>query len=848
MNKDNNTFNYRSCKCNVNIDPSKFSEDLTNILALSQMEAAARSTFSITGPFILLSILMARGNATGFAVLRTWGIQYKKARFEADKIRSDMTNIFGDLPETYSFDEEANRILDYAERYADYFGSLQIETIHVVMAMFRCKRSNSYKILETITPNFESLEEIIDSIRPNLSIKRDSKGFIIKGTSSDLPELDPESEDIVDTFGVDLTEKAEDGELEPVIGRKTEIDRIIRVLARKSKNNPCLVGDPGVGKTAIAEGLAYRIYHKQVPKFLQNKRIINLELTKIVAGSKYRGDFESRILSIIEMARFETCVILFIDEIHTIMGAGSSEGTLDAANMLKPPLSRGEISLIGATTEDEFRKYIKADGALERRFQAVRVPEPTIPEAIEILHGIKKSYGKYHKVVYSDEAIEACVKYSKQYISDKFLPDKAIDLLDEAGAFVKMRTAYTIKNIDDYTFLLKSYADTKNAINSRNVSTLKNALLVEIKALEKAKKVSRQIKESMDSVKKAMRTIKVVKAPDVETVIEVMTGVKVKEVTKSESENLLNLESTLHKTVIGQEAAVSAVARAMKRSRVGLRDPKRPIASFIFAGPTGVGKTELAKTLSRVYFDSEDAMIRFDMSDFQEKHNVSKLIGSPPGYIGYSDGGQLTEAVRKRPYSLVLFDEVEKAHTDIFLTLLQVLDDGRLADYKGKVVDFKSTIIILTSNLGSKEVENANRALENKADKGILSEEEEIKIYNKKISDHFRPEFLNRIDEIIIFKKLTQDQIYEIFEIFMNNVKTRSKNLGIVIQETERLRKFVTKTGYSPAFGARPLKRTISRLIEDPLSEMILKGEVSSGNKLVVDYFQGKVAFVVANK
>ncbi|ABA27328.1 ATP binding subunit of Clp protease (nucleomorph) [Bigelowiella natans] len=847
-NKNYSIVNDRSTICHVTIDPSKFSEDLTNILALAQMEAAARSTFKITGPFILLGILMARGSTTGYAMLKTWKVNYLKARIEADKIRSDLTNLFGELPETYSFDDEAHRILDYAERYANFFGLVQIETIHVVMAMFRYKRSNAYRIIETITPNFESLEEIVDNIRPNISLKRDSKGFIYQAQKSELPELDPESEDIIDTFGVDLTEKAEFGEGDPVIGRKKEIDRLIRVLARKSKNNPCLVGDPGVGKTAIAEGLAYRIWNDEVPEFLKNKRIINLELTKIVAGSKYRGDFESRILSIIEMARFEDSVILFIDEIHTIMGAGSSEGTLDAANMLKPPLSRGEISLIGATTEEEFRKYIKADGALERRFQAVKVPEPTISEAIQILHGIKKNFGNYHGVVYSDEAIEACVKFSKQYISDKFLPDKAIDLLDESGAFVKMKEGYAIKNIEDYTFLIKSYRETKKAVVEKDIQKLKATLITEIKALKKVEQVLQKIKLSQEAIKRDINNIRVVKVPDVETVIEEMTGVKIKEVSKSESENLLNLESILHKSVIGQEEAVTAVSKAMRKSRVGLRDPKRPIASFIFAGPTGVGKTELAKTLSRVYFDSEDAMIRFDMSDFAEKHNVSKLIGSPPGYIGYSDGGQLTEAVRKTPHSLVLFDELEKAHPDVYLPLLQVLDDGRLADSKGKIVDFKNTIIILTSNLGAKEVEARRKAIKQSSETEDISEKESFSIYNAAIAEYFRPEFLNRIDEIIIFKRLTQSQVYEIFAIFMNSVKHRAAKLGITIQETERLRQLVTEAGYTPAFGARPLKRTISRLIESPLSEMILSNEVVSGDTVLLDYYNKKVTFIKVDK
>eukprot|EP00954_Amorphochlora_amoebiformis_P029440 1393165-Amorphochlora_amoeboformis.AAC.3 len=489
----------------------------------------------------------------------------------------------------------------------------------------------------------------MDKIRPNIIIRRDPKGFIYKVTKTDLPDIYAESEDIIESFGSDLTEKAAFEEIDPVVGREKEIERIIRVLARKSKNTPCLVGEPGVGKTAIAEGLAVKIHDNEVPRFLQNKRIVNIEVSKIVAGSRYRGDFESRLLQVVEMAKIEDDVILFIDEIHTVMGAGSAEGTLDAANMLKPPLSRGEIKVIGATTLDEFRKFIKADGALERRFQAVRVPEPSLEETVRILRGIRKIFAPYHKVVYTDEALEACAKYAKQYINDKFLPDKAIDLMDESGALVKMKIP------DD-------------------------------KTEEEANDIRQLLKAHQETIKKKKLKTKAVTKKDVGYVVEEMTGVKVVEVSKSESQDLLNLEKVMHKTVIGQDDAVNAVARAMRKSRVGLRDPKRPIASFIFAGPTGVGKTELAKTLARVYFDSEDNMIRFDMSEYMEKHNVSKLIGAPPGYLGYQDGGQLTEPVRKNPHSLLLFDEVEKAHPDVYLSLLQVLDDGRLSDSKGKIV------------------------------------------------------------------------------------------------------------------------------------------------------------------
>mmetsp|Transcript_9177 Transcript_9177/g.17909 ORF Transcript_9177/g.17909 Transcript_9177/m.17909 type:complete len:1071 (+) Transcript_9177:658-3870(+) len=689
-----------------------------------------------------------------------------------------------------------------------------------------------------------------------------------------------DSFDLIEAFGTNLTEKAYEAmtmdvdELEegknlkagdPVIGREKELDRIIRVLARKSKNNPCLIGEPGVGKTAIAEGLAYRIVRKQVPEFLYNTKLLNIEMAKMVAGSKYRGEFEARLMSLLQLCQDEDDVLLFIDEIHTIMGAGSTEGTLDAANILKPALSRGEIKVIGATTEDEYRKYIKADGALDRRFQAVKVPEPSVEDAILILKGIRDAFGNYHGVYYSDEALEACVSYSKRYILDKFLPDKAIDIMDEAGAYVKMKGSYMGDEVDGYKELVASYLELKEAIKSKKLLRVRDAIDREIANLELAEKIRDQIDKSEEEEKnkevleavlreegnehliqevppeveeKKSRNVGV---QDVERTLEEMTGIKILKATKSESEKLLHLEDAIHESVIGQEQAVISVSNALRRSRAGLRNLDKPIGSFIFAGPTGVGKTALAKAITTAFFESKDAMIRIDMGDMPSSHGISKLIGSPPGYVGYSEGGLLTEAVKKKPHALILFDEVEKADKSIWESLLPLFDEGKLSDTKGQVVDFTNTIMILTSNLGIKDLRDARLQKFKDGDETPLTDEEEVKCYTKAIEEHFKPEFINRLDDVIVFERLTRNDVSEIYDIMIDKLKERAMQYGITFSESFRVKKFVLSIGYSPEFGARPLERALNTTIEDPLSERLLNGVIRKGDDIFMDYDDGEI-------
>eukprot|EP00469_Lotharella_globosa_P017614 CAMPEP_0167830986 /NCGR_PEP_ID=MMETSP0112_2-20121227/13317_1 /TAXON_ID=91324 /ORGANISM="Lotharella globosa, Strain CCCM811" /LENGTH=603 /DNA_ID=CAMNT_0007735447 /DNA_START=140 /DNA_END=1951 /DNA_ORIENTATION=+ len=585
----------------------------------------------------------------------------------------------------------------------------------------------------------------------------------------------------------------------------------------------------------------------------------------MVAGSKYRGEFEARLMSLLQLCQDEDDVLLFIDEIHTIMGAGSTEGTLDAANILKPALSRGEIKVIGATTEDEYRKYIKADGALDRRFQAVKVPEPSVEDAILILKGIRDAFGNYHGVYYSDEALEACVSYSKRYILDKFLPDKAIDIMDEAGAYVKMKGSYMGDEVDGYKELVASYLELKEAIKSKKLLRVRDAIDREIANLELAEKIRDQIdkseeeeknKEVLEAVlreegnehliqevppeveKKKSRNVGV---QDVERTLEEMTGIKILKATKSESEKLLHLEDAIHESVIGQEQAVISVSNALRRSRAGLRNLDKPIGSFIFAGPTGVGKTALAKAITTAFFESKDAMIRIDMGDMPSSHGISKLIGSPPGYVGYSEGGLLTEAVKKKPHALILFDEVEKADKSIWESLLPLFDEGKLSDTKGQVVDFTNTIMILTSNLGIKDLRDARLQKFKDGDETPLTDEEEVKCYTKAIEEHFKPEFINRLDDVIVFERLTRNDVSEIYDIMIDKLKERAMQYGITFSESFRVKKFVLSIGYSPEFGARPLERALNTTIEDPLSERLLNGVIRKGDDIFMDYDDGEI-------
>ena len=645
----------------------------------------------------------------------------------------------------------------------------------------------------------------------------------------------------LDKYGQDLTQKARNGEIDPVIGREKEIERVIQILSRRTKNNPCLIGEPGVGKTAIAEGLALRIAQGEVPELLKDKRIVSLDLTGMVAGTKYRGDFEERIKSCIDEVTKAKDVILFIDEVHNLIGTGSAEGAVDAANILKPSLARSELQVIGATTLEEYRKYIEKDSALERRFQPVKVGEPTEEEAVEILKGLRNKYEAHHKVKITDDAIEAAVKMSSRYITDRYLPDKAIDLIDEAASRVRLRAFTTppeVKKIeDDIKQINEEKAAAVNAQDFEAAAALR----------DKEKELRSKLTASKTNWKEeSSRVGGEVTPSEVAQIVSGWTGIPVTELTREESQRLLEMESILHKRIVGQDKAVSAVARAIRRGRSGLKDPKRPLGSFIFLGPTGVGKTELCKALGAAMFGDENAVIRFDMSEFMEKHSTSRLVGSPPGYVGYEEGGELTEQVRRKPYSVVLFDEIEKAHPDVFNMLLQILDDGVLTDSQGRHVDFKNTVIIMTSNVGAKLIAGEGKAIGFKGaseDNGALDDTRIHDAVMGELKKAFRPEFLNRVDEIIVFNQLTKDEIHEIAARMLKKTEERLSDMEIEMSFSPEVVSMVADAGFDPVYGARPLRRAIQSKVEDRLSEQILDGTVLPKHKYECVLENGEVMF-----
>ena len=644
----------------------------------------------------------------------------------------------------------------------------------------------------------------------------------------------------LDKYGQDLTEKARNNEIDPVIGRTQEIERVIQILSRRSKNNPCLIGEPGVGKTAIAEGLALKIAEGEVPELLKDKRIVALDLTGMVAGTKYRGDFEERIKSCIDEVTAAKDVILFIDEVHNLIGTGSAEGAVDAANILKPSLARGELQVIGATTLEEYRKHIEKDSALERRFQPVKVGEPSEEEAVAILHGLRDKYEAHHKVKITDEAIDAAVKMSSRYITDRFLPDKAIDLIDEAASRVRLR-AYTmppeIKEMEDE--IKKINEEKAAAVNAQDFETAANLR-------DREKNLRSELTAAKTNWKEESKhSGGEVTANEVAQIVSGWTGIPTAELTREESQRLLHMEEELHRRIVGQDKAVSAVARAIRRGRSGLKDPKRPLGSFIFLGPTGVGKTELCKALGAAMFGDENAVIRLDMSEYMEKHNASRLVGSPPGYVGYEEGGQLTEKVRRKPYSVVLFDEIEKAHPDVFNMLLQILDDGILTDSQGRKIDFKNTVIIMTSNLGAKLIAGEGKAIgfDGKENDGNMTDKQIHDAVMGELKRAFRPEFLNRVDEIIVFNQLTKPEIKEIAKRLLEQTKTRLASMDMDVTFDDSVIEMVADEGFDPVYGARPLKRAIQTKIEDPLSEKILEGAIQTNVPYVSTFADGEVKF-----
>lgn len=775
---------------------------------------------------ILLGLLSDTSTVAG-AVLAAHNITY--ADIEEELKRSIGVGVPTEL-QPDDFTPRSKNILETSVAFARQMGQQLVGTEHVLLAI---AREGSCSATLLLSRAGVSMQDIVNDVSKALM-----GGTANAGT--DNKDGGKENESMLSQFGRDLTKLAKDGKIDPVIGRQKEIERVIQILSRRTKNNPCLIGEPGVGKTAIAEGLALKIVSGEVPELLKDKKIYSLDLTGMVAGTKYRGDFEERIKKVIDEVKNAKDVILFIDEVHTLIGAGSAEGAADAANILKPSLARGELQIIGATTIEEYRKHIEKDAALERRFQPVMVDEPSQEEAIEILKGIKDKYEAHHKVKITDEAIESAVKLSTRYIGDRYLPDKAIDLIDEAASRVRLRS-YTAPSD------LKELEDKKKSVEAEKLSAVNAQEFERAAALrDEERKLDKEIKDKKENWHDmAGKRHDEVTPADIADIVSSWTGVPVTQLSTEESDRLLHMEDELHRRIVGQDEAVEAVSRAIRRGRVGLKDPKKPIGSFIFLGPTGVGKTELCKALAAAMFGDENAMIRLDMSEYMEKHTVSRLIGSPPGYVGYDEGGQLTEKVRRKPYSVVLFDEIEKAHPDVFNMLLQILDDGVLTDGQGRRVDFKNCIIIMTSNVGAKLISQKQKAF------GFAAGAKELEQNEKEIKDAvmgelrntFRPEFLNRVDDIIVFQRLTKENIKEIASRLLAVLQKRVEDMGIEVTFSDEAVSKIADAGFDDVYGARPLKRAIQSRIEDALSEEMLKGNVKKGGKYICNVKDDKFVF-----
>jgi len=805
----------------------RFTERAQRVLYYAQQEAQGLQHGYVGTEHILLGILKEE-EGHGKKILNNMSVNINNVRelIEEYEGKGDITLHRNEIPLT----PRTKRLLDLSLLEARNLNHNYISPEHILLALIRESEGVAYTILNNLGADFNRLrQDVISSLNGEQPA---AKGEAPKVTGEPTPSLDQ--------HGRDLTQMAREGKLDPVIGREAETQRVLEILCRRTKNNPCLIGDPGVGKTAIAEGLAQRIVSGNIPELLKDKRVVTLDLSSLIAGSKYRGEFEERLKRVMEELRKAGNVILFIDEIHTLIGAGGAEGAIDASNILKPALARGEIQCIGATTIDEYRKHIEKDAALERRFQPITVGEPSKEEAILILKGLRDKYEAHHRVKITDEAIDAAVNLSDRYITDRYLPDKAIDLIDEAGARVRLENLTAPPNLKQIEEdLEKSSKEKEDAIR--------------VQDFEKAASLrdkEKQLKDKLQNLKTDWKTqnefsTHVVGEPQIAAIIAKWTHIPIEKLTEKESERLLKLEEILHKRVIGQEEAVKSIARAVRRARVGLKDPKRPIGSFIFLGPTGVGKTELSKALAEAMFGDESNMIRIDMSEYMEKHAVSRLIGSPPGYVGFDEGGQLTEKVRRHPYSVVLFDEIEKAHPDVFNILLQILEDGRLTDGKGKTVDFKNTIIIMTSNAGAATIKK-QRTLGFAAATEKESENEYERMKDSVMEDlkrSFRPEFLNRIDDIIVFHAIEEKDLQKIVNLMLRSVAERLREQDITISFDEKAEKHLAKEGYDQVYGARPLRRAITKAVEDKLSEEILKGNVKKEDKILVTVDEGELVF-----
>ena len=833
----------------------RFTEKAIKVIMLAQ-EEARRLGHNFVGTEQILLGLIGEGTGVAAKVLKSMGVNLKDARVEVEKIIGRGSGFVAvEIP----FTPRAKRVLELSLEEARQLGHNYIGTEHLLLGLIREGEGVAARVLENLGVDLAKVRtQVIRMLGETAEV---TSGGGSKG-STKTPTLDE--------FGTNLTQLAAEGKLDPVVGRQNEIERVIQILGRRTKNNPVLIGEPGVGKTALAEGLAQRITQGEIPDILEDKRVLTLDVGLLVAGTKYRGEFEERLKKIMEEIRSAGNVILVIDEVHTLIGAGAAEGAIDAANILKPALARGELQCIGATTLDEYRKHIERDAALERRFQPVMVGEPSVADTIEILRGLRERYEQHHRLKISDEAVVAAATLGDRYISDRFLPDKAIDLIDEAGSRVRLlnsKLPVAAKEVDKQ--LRDVQKRKESAVREQDFGKAGELRDKEVELREQIRTIlqSRRDEESSSASNSGEGTAEAELAPagafsegqsvydstgertpvvteeDIAQIVASWTGVPVQKLTESESVKLLNMEETLHQRLIGQDEAVKAVSKAIRRARVGLKNPNRPIASFIFSGPTGVGKTELTKALAAYFFGSEESMIRLDMSEYMERHTVSKLIGSPPGYVGFNEGGQLTEAVRRRPYTVVLFDEIEKAHPDVFNLLLQLLEDGRLTDSKGRTVDFKNTMIIMTSNIGSKVIEKGGGGLGFEFSGSSVEDTQYTRIrslVNEELKQYFRPEFLNRLDEIIVFRQLSRDEVKLIAEIMLREVFARMQEKGITLSVSESFKERLVEEGYNPSYGARPLRRAVMRLLEDSLAEEFLSGRITDGDSALVDVDDSK--------
>lgn len=824
----------------------RFTQSAIKVLKLAQYEAKHLKHAHVGTEHILLGLLHEGTNVAAKA-LSSIGIDLYTVRQRVHELVEKED--FDDLEtEEIGYSPEAKTIMEYAVEQAQALGHDYIGTEHILLGIIYDTESIACEILISLGADLDIIHDAIldllneDTLNdmPKLNVFKENKAPKKDNNTKDNKQKNNSATPLLDKYGRDLNILAQEEKIDPVIGRNREIERVIQILSRRTKNNPILIGEPGVGKTAVTEGLAQRLINGNIPKVLASKRIISLNMASLVAGTKYRGDFEDRLKKIIDEIIENKNIILFIDEMHTLIGAGAAEGSMDAANILKPALSRGEIQVIGATTLKEYKKYIEKDSALERRFQTIMVNEPSAEDAISILKGIRNKYEKFHCAKITDEAIKAAVKISQRYITDRFLPDKAIDLMDEAAAKVRLKTVNIPTNISQLEQKIQDLKKAKEkAIDNQDY---------ELAATIRDQEI--QIKEELATAKTAWETQNnaqiAVTEEDIADVATLWTGIPVKRLVAKEADRLLHIEDIIHKRVVGQNEGVNAVAKAIRRARAGLKDPKRPIGSFLFLGPTGVGKTELARSLAEAIFGDESAMIRFDMSEYMEKHTVSRMLGAPPGYIGYDEGGLLTNAVRRKPYAVILLDEIEKAHPDIFNILLQVLDDGRLTDSQGRTVDFKNTVIIMTSNAGAFKLQPQKTNTMGFA----VNEDKQIKQNAKKIvmdevKRQFKPEFLNRIDEIIIFEPLTDKELTQIVTLLLNDVQKRLAEMDIELIIKDEVKSYLLKHGTDTIYGARPLKRAVQRYLQDPLAEQLLQKNIKSMQKIIIDCVEDKLTFKV---